>query len=289
MGTPHQGSDRARHLIPWAEENGDIVALNAWVMEAACCEAELWSTGLQLAVNCSIIQLRQGEASKATHACAVLFGAQSRQAHHRGDRAHDQRRQGCSRPAGSVRAWRAPCGGRRGHQLVVAPGAAQIRHRDREDRPSFHQQPRGRGRHEPGDRRGDHPCRPLARHEHRRRRDRDPPSRRRSSASSARMWVRATSSLPRCEATRPTSSPPPNPGRSSPSVPAARAARPLRRSSTRSRSFPEGTSPWKHLVRHRQELRLQLLRWLHRPLQETSMQQVCSSRRCPAPASRRQA
>ncbi len=62
---PTKGRIAPDILIPWAEENGDIVALNAWVMEAACCEAELWSTGLQLAVNCSIIQLRRGEASKA--------------------------------------------------------------------------------------------------------------------------------------------------------------------------------------------------------------------------------
>jgi EAL domain-containing protein (putative c-di-GMP-specific phosphodiesterase class I) len=62
---PTRGRIAPDILIPWAEENGDIVELNAWVMEAACCEAELWSTGLQLAVNCSIIQLRRGEASKA--------------------------------------------------------------------------------------------------------------------------------------------------------------------------------------------------------------------------------
>ncbi len=62
---PTKGRIAPDILIPWAEENGDIVALNAWVMEAACCEAQLWSTGLQLAVNCSIIQLRRGEASKA--------------------------------------------------------------------------------------------------------------------------------------------------------------------------------------------------------------------------------
>jgi EAL domain-containing protein (putative c-di-GMP-specific phosphodiesterase class I) len=69
---PTKGRIAPDILIPWAEENGDIVALNAWVMEAACCEAELWSTGLQLAVNCSIIQLRRGEASKAiTRALSV--------------------------------------------------------------------------------------------------------------------------------------------------------------------------------------------------------------------------
>jgi EAL domain-containing protein (putative c-di-GMP-specific phosphodiesterase class I) len=62
---PTKGRIAPDILIPWAEENGDIVSLNAWVMEAACSEAQLWSTGLQLAVNCSIIQLRRGQASKA--------------------------------------------------------------------------------------------------------------------------------------------------------------------------------------------------------------------------------
>jgi EAL domain-containing protein (putative c-di-GMP-specific phosphodiesterase class I) len=62
---PTKGRIAPDILIPWAEENGDIVSLNSWVMEAACSEAQLWSTGLQLAVNCSIIQLRRGEASKA--------------------------------------------------------------------------------------------------------------------------------------------------------------------------------------------------------------------------------
>jgi EAL domain-containing protein (putative c-di-GMP-specific phosphodiesterase class I) len=71
---PTKGRIAPDILIPWAEENGDIVALNAWVMEAACCEAQLWSTGLQLAVNCSIIQLRRGEASKAAHRALTVSG-----------------------------------------------------------------------------------------------------------------------------------------------------------------------------------------------------------------------
>ena len=71
---PTKGRIAPDILIPWAEENGDIVALNAWVMEAACCEAELWSTGLQLAVNCSMIQLRRGEASKAAARALEISG-----------------------------------------------------------------------------------------------------------------------------------------------------------------------------------------------------------------------
>ena len=71
---PTKGRIAPDILIPWAEENGDIVALNAWVMEAACSEAQLWSTGLQLAVNCSMIQLRRGEASKAAVRALEISG-----------------------------------------------------------------------------------------------------------------------------------------------------------------------------------------------------------------------
>lgn len=52
-------------LIPWAEANGDIVELNAWVLAEACHQAQRWPSGIQLAVNCSIVQLRQGEASRS--------------------------------------------------------------------------------------------------------------------------------------------------------------------------------------------------------------------------------
>jgi len=52
-------------IIPWAEANGDIIELNAWVLAEACHQAHQWPSGIQLAVNCSIIQLRQGEASKS--------------------------------------------------------------------------------------------------------------------------------------------------------------------------------------------------------------------------------
>lgn len=52
-------------VIPWAEANGDIVELNAWVLAEACSQAQRWPSGIQLAVNCSIVQLRQGEASRS--------------------------------------------------------------------------------------------------------------------------------------------------------------------------------------------------------------------------------
>ena len=57
-------------LIPWAEANGHMVELNAWVLSEACAAAASWQADLQLAVNCSVFQLRQREA--ATAAAAAL-------------------------------------------------------------------------------------------------------------------------------------------------------------------------------------------------------------------------
>ncbi len=52
-------------LIPWAEANGHMVELNAWVLSEACAAAASWQADLQLAVNCSVFQLRQREAASA--------------------------------------------------------------------------------------------------------------------------------------------------------------------------------------------------------------------------------
>jgi EAL domain-containing protein (putative c-di-GMP-specific phosphodiesterase class I) len=52
-------------LIPWAEANDDILELNAWVLNEACRQAATWSPGLQVAVNCSLVQLRRHRASVA--------------------------------------------------------------------------------------------------------------------------------------------------------------------------------------------------------------------------------
>ncbi len=62
---PEKGLIPPGVLIPWAEANGDIIALNAWVLAEACRQAQRWPSGIQLAVNCSLVQLRQGEASRA--------------------------------------------------------------------------------------------------------------------------------------------------------------------------------------------------------------------------------
>ena len=52
-------------LIPWAEDRGHMTALNAWVLSEACGQAARWPPDLKLAVNCSVFQLRRGEAAIA--------------------------------------------------------------------------------------------------------------------------------------------------------------------------------------------------------------------------------
>jgi EAL domain-containing protein (putative c-di-GMP-specific phosphodiesterase class I) len=61
-------------LIPWAEANGHMVELNAWVLSEACAAAVSWQADLQLAVNCSVFQLRQREAASAAAAAIEESG-----------------------------------------------------------------------------------------------------------------------------------------------------------------------------------------------------------------------
>jgi len=62
---PSRGLIPPSVLVPWAEANNHILALNAWVLEEACRQATGWSTAIQLAVNCSLVQLRRHQASVA--------------------------------------------------------------------------------------------------------------------------------------------------------------------------------------------------------------------------------
>jgi len=71
---PTRGHIPPEILIPWAESSDDILALNAWVIEQACLSASSWASGLQLAVNCSIVQLHQRQASKAVANALELSG-----------------------------------------------------------------------------------------------------------------------------------------------------------------------------------------------------------------------
>jgi len=61
-------------FIPWAEANGHMTRLNAWIMGEACAQASSWPAALQVAVNCSVSQLRRGEASAAAAAALEMSG-----------------------------------------------------------------------------------------------------------------------------------------------------------------------------------------------------------------------
>jgi EAL domain-containing protein (putative c-di-GMP-specific phosphodiesterase class I) len=62
---PAQGRISPKELIPWAEANGHMTALNRWVLSEACARAVSWRSEIQLAVNCSVFQLRRNEAAAA--------------------------------------------------------------------------------------------------------------------------------------------------------------------------------------------------------------------------------
>jgi EAL domain-containing protein (putative c-di-GMP-specific phosphodiesterase class I) len=71
---PTRGYIPPNILIPWAEANDHIIDLNAWVLADACRQASPWPVGIQLSVNCSAVQLRRGEASRAVVAALEETG-----------------------------------------------------------------------------------------------------------------------------------------------------------------------------------------------------------------------
>jgi len=71
---PTRGAVSPGLVIPAAEANGDIVALGAWVLAEACERARHWSRSVQLAVNCTVAQLRRHEASAAVIAALERTG-----------------------------------------------------------------------------------------------------------------------------------------------------------------------------------------------------------------------
>jgi EAL domain-containing protein (putative c-di-GMP-specific phosphodiesterase class I) len=62
---PTKGCISPEVLIPEAERSGDIAPLTKWILGEACRQARRWSPSVQLAVNCTVQQLRRGEVSKA--------------------------------------------------------------------------------------------------------------------------------------------------------------------------------------------------------------------------------
>lgn len=71
---PTEGIILPRLVVPLAEANGDIVPLGDWVLSEACRQATAWPSSVQLAVNCSLVQLRRGAASPAVAAALEESG-----------------------------------------------------------------------------------------------------------------------------------------------------------------------------------------------------------------------
>lgn len=74
---PGRGMVPTQEFINVAEESGFIVALGNWVLRAACCQAADWGrTGLPLriAVNVSVVQLRQADFVDQVRHALVLSG-----------------------------------------------------------------------------------------------------------------------------------------------------------------------------------------------------------------------
>ncbi len=62
---PTKGRLPPEEVIADAEASGDIAPLTRWILGEACEQARRWSPSVQLAVNCTVQQLRRGEVSKA--------------------------------------------------------------------------------------------------------------------------------------------------------------------------------------------------------------------------------
>jgi EAL domain-containing protein (putative c-di-GMP-specific phosphodiesterase class I) len=71
---PGRGVVSPADLIPWAERHGYMTALSTWVLVEACSQAARWQSDLQVAVNCSIFQLRRQEVAVAAAAALEQTG-----------------------------------------------------------------------------------------------------------------------------------------------------------------------------------------------------------------------
>ena len=76
---PSKGRISPEELVPEAERSGDIAALTRWVLREACDQARRWSPSIQLAVNCTVQQLRRGEVSNAVEGALQESGLRSGQ------------------------------------------------------------------------------------------------------------------------------------------------------------------------------------------------------------------
>ena len=77
---PGLGMVPTQEFIHLAEESGFIVALGNWVLRAACCQAADWDAAglhLRMAVNVSVVQLRQPDFVEQVRSALVLSGLPS--------------------------------------------------------------------------------------------------------------------------------------------------------------------------------------------------------------------
>ncbi len=71
---PELGQLTPDFVIPKAEHYGQMDQLNAWVLAEACAQAAAWDADFEIAVNCSVFQLRRGTTAPA--AAAALEATQ---------------------------------------------------------------------------------------------------------------------------------------------------------------------------------------------------------------------
>ncbi len=67
-------SIQADVLVPWAEASDNMSTLDAWVFVEACTQAQSWAAGIQIAVNCSIDEFREGAASESIQHALEISG-----------------------------------------------------------------------------------------------------------------------------------------------------------------------------------------------------------------------
>ena len=154
-------------LIPWAEANGHMVELNAWVLSEACAAAASWQADLQLAVNCSVFQLRQREAASAAAAAIEESGLNPDRLTIEITETSVTDDGGRRRPPRHVPPGHPADGGRHRVGLVDHRQPAAVRHQHHEDRRVAHRGPGRHRRREPGHGGDDRAREPLARHLHR--------------------------------------------------------------------------------------------------------------------------
>jgi EAL domain-containing protein (putative c-di-GMP-specific phosphodiesterase class I) len=71
---PSRGVVSPATFIPVAEESGLIVAMGEWILREACREASTWPRPLQIAVNLSPVQFRQGDLPTLVHSVLLATG-----------------------------------------------------------------------------------------------------------------------------------------------------------------------------------------------------------------------